>query len=239
MLPALAVPLTILTPPNERLPANHGAARDRLRITEIFFSLQGESSHFGLPCAMVRLTGCNLRCTWCDTEYSFTGGETMTLDEVITQVQKFPTKRVEITGGEPLLQKAAPILAQKFLDLGYVVLCETSGERDIDLMPPGVRRIMDLKAPGSGEVEANNWSNLDKLRPGDELKIVLRDRADYEWARDVVKKHDLEKKIPLLFAPVQGELEPKQLAEWILADGLEARLNLQLHKLLWGTERAR
>lgn len=212
---------------------------DRLRITEIFFSLQGESSHVGLPCAMVRLTGCNLRCTWCDTEYSFTGGTTMMIEEVVDAVKKFPTKRVEITGGEPLLQKGAPILAQKFLDLGYVVLCETSGERDIDLMPPGVRRIMDLKAPGSGEVEANNWSNLDKLRAGDELKIVIKDRADYEWAREVVKKNQLEAKVPLLFAPVQGALEPERLAEWILADGLEARLNLQLHKILWGTQRAR
>src|SRR5262245_3849043 len=133
--------------PETRLPPGHGEEADRLRITEIFFSLQGESSHVGLPCAMVRLTGCNLRCVWCDTEYSFKGGVTMAIDEVIDRVEKMPTKRVEITGGEPLLQRGAPVLARKLLERGWVVLCETSGERDIDLMPSGVHRIMDLKAP--------------------------------------------------------------------------------------------
>lgn len=223
----------------ERLPPGHGEAHERLRITEIFFSLQGESSHVGLPCAMVRLTGCNLRCTWCDTEYSFTGGETMSVDAVLARVEAFPTRRVEITGGEPLLQKGATTLAQRLLERGYIVLCETSGERDIDLMPPGVHRIMDLKAPGSGELEANRWDNLDKLRAGDELKIVLADRADYEWARALIRERNLEGRVPLLLAPVQGVLEPRLLAEWMLADGIEARLNLQLHKTLWGTERAR
>jgi 7-carboxy-7-deazaguanine synthase len=221
----------------DRLPKEHGAKVDRLRITEIFFSLQGESSHTGLPCAMVRLMGCNLRCVWCDTEYSFTGGETMHIDDIIARVEAYPTKRVEITGGEPLLQKGAPVLAARLLERGYTVLCETSGERDIDLMPPGVRRIMDLKAPGSGEVEANNWANLAKLREGDELKIVLADRADYEWARAVLQKHEL--RVPVLFSPVANTLPPRELAEWILADGLEVRLNLQLHKLLWGAEKGR
>jgi 7-carboxy-7-deazaguanine synthase len=231
----MAAGLAIL---EERLPEGHAHA-DRLRITEIFFSLQGESSHQGLPCAMVRLTGCNLRCVWCDTEYSFKGGETMSIDRVLAQLAVFPTKRVEITGGEPLLQKGAPVLAQRLLDLGYTVLCETSGERDIDLMPRGVRRIMDLKAPKSGEMESNRWDNLAKLREGDELKFVLADRTDFDWALDVVRRHGLVKRVPILMSPVWGELEPRVLAEWILASGIEARLNLQLHKILWGNERAR
>lgn len=223
----------------DRLPPGHGTEPDRLRVTEIFFSLQGESSHQGLPCAFVRLTGCNLRCTWCDTEYSFKGGQTMTVADVIARLERFPVRRVELTGGEPLLQKAAPVLASRLLALGYTVLCETSGERDIDLMPPGVKRIVDLKAPGSGEVEANRWENLEKLRPGDELKIVLRDRADYDWALAVIRRHGLEARVPLLLAPVHGQLAPRQLAEWMLADGVEARLNLQLHKQLWGEEPGR
>jgi 7-carboxy-7-deazaguanine synthase len=218
----------------ERVPKGHGAEPDRLRITEIFFSLQGESSHAGLPCAMVRLTGCNLRCVWCDSEYSFTGGETMSIDEVVERVALFPTKRAEITGGEPLLQRGAPVLAQRLLARGYTVLCETSGERDIDLMPPGVKRIMDLKAPGSGEVEANRWDNLGKLREGDEVKIVIADRADYDWAVEVIREHGLEGRAPILLSPVHGALEPRVLAEWILHDGLDVRLNLQVHKLLWG-----
>jgi 7-carboxy-7-deazaguanine synthase len=215
-----------------RRPKGHGEEADRLRITEIFFSIQGESSHAGLPCAMVRLTGCNLRCVWCDTEYSFTGGEMMAIGEVLARVERFPTKRVEITGGEPLLQKGAPVLAKKLLERGYTVLCETSGERDIDLMPPGVKRIMDLKAPMSGEVEANRWDNLEKLREGDELKIVLQDSGDYLWARDVIRSRKLEGRVPILLSPVHGALDPRLLAQWILDDGLEARLNLQLHKLL-------
>jgi 7-carboxy-7-deazaguanine synthase len=222
----------------ERLPEGH-ARPDRLRISEIFFSIQGESTHQGLPCAMVRLTGCNLRCVWCDTEYSFTGGETMTIDDVLAKVAAFPTKRVEITGGEPLLQKGAPVLAQRLLELGYTVLCETSGERDIDLMPPGVLRVMDLKAPRSGELEANRWDNLQKLRAGDELKIVLADREDFDWALDVIRRHELEGRVPILLSPVWGVLEPRTLAEWILESGVDAKLNLQLHKILWGNARAR
>lgn len=223
----------------DRVPKDHGARADRLRVTEIFYSLQGESSHVGLPCVMVRLTGCNLRCGWCDTEYSFTGGETMTLDAVMERIRAFRCGRVELTGGEPLLQRGTPVLAARLLAEGYIVLCETSGERDIDLLPPGTRRIVDLKAPGSGEVASNRWDNLEKLRDGDELKIVLADRADYEWAREVIRSRGLERRVPLLLAPVQGQLEPRALAEWMLEDRLEARLNLQLHKLLWGNERAR
>lgn len=223
----------------DRVPAGHGEAPDRLRITEIFFSIQGESSYAGQPCAFIRLMGCNLRCTWCDTEYSFTGGTTMTVKEVLEQVQSMPTRLVEITGGEPLLQKASKTLAQALLQDGYTVLCETSGERDIDLMPPGVRRIMDLKAPGSGEVERNRWDNLEKLREGDELKLVITDRVDYDWSVAVLKKHALEGRMPIHFSPVHDSLSARTLAEWILQDGLQVRLNLQLHKVLWDDEKGR
>jgi 7-carboxy-7-deazaguanine synthase len=219
-----------------RLPEGHGKEHDRLRVTEIFFSLQGESSHQGLPCAFVRLTGCNLRCRWCDTEYAFTGGKTMRIEEVLEELQRFPTKRVELTGGEPLLQKATPVLASRLLALGYTVLCETSGERNIDLLPAGVHRIVDMKAPGSGELASNDYENLGRLRPGDELKFVLADRADFDWALSVVKERGLEGRVPLLFAPVHASLPPAQLARWILDAGLDARLNLQLHKALWGAD---
>ena len=221
----------------ERLPVGHGKEADRLRISEIFYSLQGESSHQGLPCIFVRLTGCNLRCVWCDTEYSFTGGHTRTIDEVLAQVRLFPSKRVELTGGEPLLQRGTPVLAARLLAEGYTVLCETSGERDLDLLPVGVRRIMDLKAPGSGEVEANRWDNLGKLREGDELKFVIADRRDFDWSLEVIRNHGLERRIPLLLSPVHGVLAPATLAGWMLESGVEARLNLQLHKLLWGNAR--
>jgi 7-carboxy-7-deazaguanine synthase len=217
-----------------RLPVGHGEDEARVRVTEIFFSLQGESSWQGLPCTFVRLTGCNLRCVWCDTEYSFQGGRTMSVDEVMDEVARHPTRLVEITGGEPLLQRAAPVLARRLLEAGYTVLCETSGERDIDLMPPGVRRIVDLKAPGSGELEANRWDNLQKLRDGDELKIVIADRADFDWAVTTVRAHELEARVPILLSPVHEQLDPAVLADWLLASGLRARLNLQLHKRLWG-----
>jgi 7-carboxy-7-deazaguanine synthase len=220
----------------DRLPEGHGKDPERLRITEIFLSLQGESTHQGLPCVFVRTTGCNLRCRWCDTEYAFSGGETMSVTDVLARVESFRTKRVEITGGEPLLQKAIPVLASRLLERGYTVLCETSGERDIDVLPDGVKQIVDLKAPGSAEVESNRWDNLDKLRPGDEIKIVLADRADFDWAISVIRTHNLEGRVPLLLSPVHGELEPALLARWILDSGMDARLNLQLHKQLWGPD---
>jgi 7-carboxy-7-deazaguanine synthase len=223
----------------ERLPPEHGAAIDRIRVTEIFHSIQGESTFAGRPCTFVRLMGCNLRCVWCDTEYSFTGGTTMTVDAVIAEVLKHPAKLVEITGGEPLLQKGAPVLARRLLDLGYTVLCETSGERNIDLMPSGVRRIMDLKAPGSGESHRNEWSNLDRLRDGDEVKFVLADRADFDWMMAVIRDHALTGKVPLLASPVHETLPAGDLAEWILESGLPLRLNLQLHKILWGNAPSR
>ena len=222
-----------------RVPVGHGADAARLRVTEVFFSIQGESSHMGLPCVMVRLTGCNLRCAWCDTEYSFTGGETVSVDEVVARVEVFGGKRVEITGGEPLLQKGAPVLARRLLDLGYTVLCETSGERDIDLMPPGVRRIMDLKPPGSGEAHRMRWENIAQLRPGDEVKFVITDRADFEWMLDVIRRYDLLSRAHVLVSPAYTQLPPAELAAWVLASGLDLRLNLQMHKTLWGEERGR
>ena len=219
------------------LPGRDGPAPDRLRVTEIFFSLQGESTHQGWPCVFVRLTGCNLRCSWCDTEYAFSGGQTLTIDAVMERVAAYPSKRVEITGGEPLLQPGSAPLAQRLLADGYTVLCETSGERDIDLMPPGVRRIVDVKAPGSGQVEANRWDNLDKLRDGDELKIVIAGRADFDWAVEIIGEHGLQGRVPLNLSPVHGTLLPQDLAAWILASGIDARLSLQLHKQLWGDAR--
>lgn len=211
----------------------------RLRVTEIFFSIQGESTFQGLPCGFIRLTGCNLRCVWCDSAYAFQGGELLPVPEIVERVTAFPTRLVELTGGEPLLQQATPTLAAELLSRGFTVLCETSGERDIDLLPEGVHRIMDLKAPGSGEVAANRWDNLEKLRPGDELKIVIADRGDFEWAAETLRGRGLLGRVPLLLSPVAGRLEPRTLAEWILASGLPARLNLQLHKQLWGDQPGR
>lgn len=217
-----------------RVPKGHGASESELRITEIFFSLQGEASFRGLPCVFVRTTTCNLRCVWCDTAYAFTGGTRMSLDEVIEKVRAHPSRRVELTGGEPLLQRGIPRLAERLLALGYEVWCETSGERDIDLLPPGVRRVMDLKAPGSGEVEQNRWDNIGKLRAGDELKIVCADRADFDWAVLRTREHKLLEKVPVMLSPVFGQLEAKDLAAWILESGLDFRLSTQLHKELWG-----
>lgn len=217
-----------------RLPVAHGANANRIRLTEIFFSIQGESSYQGLPCVFVRLTGCNLRCSWCDTEYSFTGGETLSVEEVMERVRAYPCTLVEITGGEPLLQKGARTLADQLLAADYTVLCETSGERDIDLMPLGVKRIIDLKAPGSDEVHSNRWENIDQLRDGDEIKIVIKDREDFDWAVEVVDQHQLIEKTPVLFSPVHGVLEAELLAKWILETGLPIRFNNQLHKQIWG-----
>ncbi len=208
-------------------------------MTEIFFSVQGESSHMGLPCVFVRLTGCNLRCRWCDTDYAFSGGRMLSLDEILAEVAVHPTRRVELTGGEPLLQRATPELAARLLSAGYTVLCETSGERDVRRLPAGVHRIVDMKPPGSGEVEKNRYENLVHLGPTDEVKFVCADRVDFDWSVGIVREHRLEGRVPILLSPVYGELDPRQLAEWLLASGLEARLNLQLHKLLWGEQPGR
>lgn len=215
------------------LPVVGARSEAALRVTEIFCSIQGESTHAGWPCVFVRLTGCNLRCRWCDTEYAFHGGEKLAVSEVVERVHGFGVRRVEITGGEPLLQRATPELASRLLAEGYEVLCETSGERDIDLLPSGVRRIVDFKAPGSGESARNDWENVGRLRPGDEVKIVVADRRDFDWAVTEIRQRGLTR-VPVHLSPVHGELEPEVLAEWLLRSGLDVRLNLQLHKVLWG-----
>ena len=205
-----------------------------LRITEIFYSLQGEASRVGLPTVFVRLTGCPLRCSWCDTTYSFTGGEAATIASVLAEVAKYPARQVCVTGGEPLSQKECLPLLVALCDAGYDVSLETSGALDVSAVDPRVSRIMDLKAPDSGEVGRNLWSNLDCLDGRDEIKIVIASRGDYEWARDVVRQRQIDAICPVLISPAQGLLEARSLADWILEDGLNVRFQLQLHKLPWG-----
>ncbi len=204
-----------------------------MKITEVYHSIQGESTFAGLPCVFVRTTGCNLRCTWCDTEYAFFSGAEMSVEAVIDEVQQYGCTLVEITGGEPLLQKETPELAQRLLEAGYTVLVETSGERDVSVLDPRVRKIMDLKCPGSGEESRNRWANLAHLSPDDEIKFVIKDRADYDWTVSVLKEHNLEERCSILFSPVTGTLELADLAKWIVGDGLRVRFQLQLHKYIW------
>jgi len=210
---------------------------ERLKVNEIFYSLQGESTRAGLPCVLVRLTGCHLRCRWCDSEYSFYEGEWMSRADVLARVASFGCPLVELTGGEPLLQPGALPLLRDLCDAGYEVLLETSGAVDITPVDPRVRRIVDVKCPGSGEVDRNHWPNLDALRPTDELKLVLAGEADYQWARELVLGRELHRRCAVHFSPVAGELDPTTLAEWVLRDRLPVRLQLQLHKLLWGSAR--
>lgn len=210
-----------------------------LKISEIFYSLQGETSRTGLPTVFVRLTGCPLRCVWCDTAYSFSGGTLMSLPAILAEVARHPTKRVCVSGGEPLAQKNCLPLLTALCDAGCDVSLETSGALDVSGVDPRVSKIVDLKAPGSGEVERNLWSNLEYLTPHDELKLVLADRVDYDWAVAQLRQHGLIGRCPILMAPVQGSLEPGTLADWILADGLPVRLQVQLHKLLWGNMRGK
>ncbi|WP_374325201.1 7-carboxy-7-deazaguanine synthase QueE [Azonexus sp.] len=205
-----------------------------LRITEIFYSLQGEASRVGLPTVFVRLTGCPLRCTWCDTTYSFSGGEIMEIAEILAAVARHPAHQVCVTGGEPLAQKECLPLLTALCDAGYDVSLETSGAFDIAPVDPRVSCIMDIKAPDSGEAAKNLWANLAHLQAKDEIKIVIASREDYEWAREVVHAHALDSRCPVLFSPAQGSVEPVALAGWILEDGLPVRFQLQLHKLLWG-----
>jgi len=205
-----------------------------LRLTEVFYSLQGEASRAGLPTVFVRLTGCPLRCSWCDTTYSFTGGEPATVESVLAEVAKYPARQVCVTGGEPLAQKDCLALLTALCDAGYDVSLETSGALDISGVDPRVSRIMDLKAPDSGEAVKNRWENLAVLNARDEIKIVIASRGDYEWARDVLRQRQLDRLCPVLFSPAQGLIEARSLAEWILEDGLNVRFQLQMHKLLWG-----
>jgi 7-carboxy-7-deazaguanine synthase len=212
---------------------------DRLRITEIFFSVQGESSRVGLPTVFVRLTGCPLRCVWCDTEYAFNGGAYRTIDDILAEVSRHGTPYVCVTGGEPLAQKQCLALLTALCNVGYSVSLETSGALDIGEVDPRVSRIMDLKAPGSGELDKNLWSNLAHLTPRDELKLVLAHEADYLWAREQVREHGLTERCPVLFSPVQGSLKPSDLAEWVLRDKLPVRMQVQLHKVIWGNAQGR
>lgn len=209
-----------------------------MRITEIFHSIQGESTWAGWPCVFVRTTGCNLRCVWCDTAYSFHGGEELTVEEILEEVERIGggCRLVELTGGEPLLQHDIGELAEELLARGYTVLCETSGSVPVDRVPADVVKIMDLKTPGSGEVEENDWSNLALLDPErDELKFVVADRRDYEWAVRQIRERGLDR-FTLHLSPVHDGLDRRKLTEWLLEDGLPARLNLQLHKFVWEPE---
>lgn len=215
---------------------------DFLRVTEIFHSIQGESTWAGLPCTFVRLTGCPLRCAWCDTEYSFYGGEKIALDEIVRKVEQIGTSLVEVTGGEPLIHRNAFRLVADLLDHGYTVLVETSGAIDVGALDARAHKIMDLKCPGSGEEQRNLWSNLDHLTAHDEIKFVISDRADYEWARDVVRDRGLDEQAragslrALLMSPVWGTLDLNALAGWILEDHLPVRFQIQLHKVIWGAD---
>lgn len=208
-----------------------------LTINEIFFSIQGESTHAGRPCVFVRLTACDLRCRWCDTPYAFTEGRKRSVDDVVAEVLGHESDLVEITGGEPLLQPAVYPLMERLLAAGQTVLLETGGHIGIERVPAGVIRIVDVKCPASGESSRNEWSNLDRLGARDEVKFVVQDRADYEFARDVVRRFDLPRRVgAVLFSPVHGVLSPRVLAEWVLADRLPVRVQLQVHKYIWGSE---
>lgn len=206
-----------------------------MRVTEIFHSIQGESSYAGQPCVFVRSTGCNLRCVWCDTEYAFYGGRDMSVDEIFSEVGRIggDCLLVELTGGEPLLQHDIGDLARRLLESGYTVLCETSGSLPVDRVPPEVVKIVDLKPPGSGEESSNDWRNLAILDPDrDELKFVIADREDYEWAARQVRERDLARFVVHLSPEFESQ-DPRELAEWVLADGLPVRVQLQVHKFIW------
>ena len=217
-------------------------AGDFLRITEIFHSIQGESTWAGLACTFVRLTGCPLRCTWCDTEYAFHGGSKMTFAQILEEVRGHPAQLVEVTGGEPLAHPGAFPLVGMLLDEGYTVLVETSGAFDVAALDPRAHKIMDLKCPGSGETARNLWANLDHLTERDEVKFVVKDRADYEWTRQTIRERGLDARIgdgslrALLISPVWGDLDLEALAGWILEDSLPVRFQVQVHKLIWGPD---
>ena len=213
------------------------AAADQIRIHEIYESIQGESTFAGLPCAFVRLSRCNLRCRWCDTPQAFEGGTQLPRAQVLEKALSFGTPLVELTGGEPLLQPGAIPLLQELCDSGCTVLLETSGERDISGVDPRVHRIMDLKAPGSDESHRNRWENIEHLSQRDEVKVVLSDRADYDWAKAVIQEHDLASRVnAVLLSCVWGELNPKELVQWVLEDRLPVRVQMQMHKLIWDAD---
>lgn len=220
-----------------RAPAETGiSVAERLRVIEVYTSVQGESSFVGHPCVFVRLAGCNLRCSWCDSEFTFKGGEHRSIDDVVEQVAAEGIKLVEVTGGEPLVHRQAPQLMRRLLDAGHTVLLETSGSRDVSVVPDGVHIIMDLKAPDSEEEGANLWSNLDHLDRRDEIKIVVASRKDYEWAREQVRRRALDRICPVLLSPAWGLVEPEELVRWMLEDRLPVRFQLQMHKIVWPSD---
>jgi 7-carboxy-7-deazaguanine synthase len=212
---------------------------DRLRITEIFLSLQGESRSVGWPTVFVRLTGCPLRCGYCDTSYAFQGGQWMTLDTIVEQVTQHKVQHVTVTGGEPLAQKACPALLTRLCDVGLEVSLETSGALDVSPVDSRVIKVMDLKTPGSGEETKNRWENIDCLTEQDQIKFVICNRADYDWAKRMMEAHQLAARCEVLMSPSFEQLEPRVLAEWVIEDRLPARFQLQLHKILWGEEPGR
>ena len=207
-----------------------------LKISEIFVSIQGESSFAGLPCAFIRLAGCNLRCKYCDTAHAYKKGKPYSIDKIIAIIREFDCPLVEITGGEPLLQEETPQLTEALLDNGFRVLMETNGTKNIDHIKGNVTRIMDIKTPGSGESDKTDWTNINRLDKNDEVKFVLTSRSDYDWAKNTIRQYGLDKKVPLLFSPVHELLEPSQLSRWILEDRINVRLQLQIHKIIWPDE---
>lgn len=222
-------------PENATIPA----ADRELRISEIFYSLQGESRTVGLPTVFIRLTGCPLRCGYCDTSYAFSGGQRMTLSAILAQVAEYSPRYVTVTGGEPLAQRDCWLLLKMLCDAGYTTSVETSGAVDIRQVDKRVSTVMDIKTPGSGEVERNLYKNLDLLKRKDQVKFVIINRVDYEWSRNFIDEKELAGNLEILFSPVHGELEPAELAKWILADNLQVRMQIQMHKYLWGDERGR
>ena len=223
----------------QRSAAQAAPLAQSLRISEIFFSLQGETSRVGLPTVFIRLTGCPLRCGYCDTEYAFQGGETLAINDILKQVEQYKPHYVTVTGGEPLAQKNSLGLLTSLCDTGYSVSLETSGARDISKVDSRVSRILDIKTPGSGEVDKNLWDNLRWINAHDEIKFVLCDQADYQWAKQQLTEQRLHERCPILFSPVHGKLEATALADWILRDRLPVRMQIQLHKYLWNEARGR
>ncbi len=205
-------------------------------VNEIFKSIQGESSKVGLPCIFIRLTGCNLRCTWCDTEYAFYEGKDFTVDEILNAIQPLGISLVEITGGEPLLQEEVYPLMATLIEQGYEVMLETGGSLSLEKVPKEVIKILDIKCPGSGEVSKNLWANLNFLEPKDEAKFVILNREDYEWSKSTLYKFEIHKKAHILFSPVYDRLDLKDLTEWVLQDNLPIRIQQQLHKTIWGKD---
>ena len=204
-----------------------------IKINEIYLSVQGESTHTGLPCVFIRLTGCNLRCSWCDTAYAFHEGKNMSIDEILQKIENFGIHLVEITGGEPLMQDNVYTLMRRLIENGYKVMLETGGSISLERVPKDVIKIMDLKCPGSGEQEKNNLDNLKLLAPHDEVKFVILDKKDYEWSRDIIKRYKINETAHILVSPVFDKLELKEMVKWILEDRLPVRLQTQLHKIIW------